>query len=479
MSWFYEDFRVESAYNGKISCWRMLGEWQIVAGHIMQSGDYIRDMWKKAVRKIPKHEVKKVLVLGLGAGSCLKPIQKRFKKCRITAIEADPVMVELTRSFKFYGRGREPEILQGDAAQILSQLTQKFDLILWDLFVDGQTARMAHEQGLAQSLAAHLEREGYLIVNYYREPETLQVFDQHLSRQRNWRFHYNGLSLYRHAGRGTVGDPLPPGYRPFRSCTPYLRRECAATNKMMPVGTDECTGSRWRHGPWWFEGYTSDIEPKPDQAGPKRMVIWQPITRTDMPAGWKRSWVQMNPNLTGFVDLHEAEPFWSSWKPHALRHLKHWEKFKPYEIAPINADEFMQAYRGRDVKLHDKFMNLWLIRSKLKKHGELMHFYGARDAQGKIMAGFAALDIPEASQSIHVASFIAQAAKNSSVGVGLVANWFRDCLDKGLRFADFDLFWAWGDPFSWRGFSRFKSQFGVTFIRYPKPLIRHVGRRKA
>jgi hypothetical protein len=45
----------------------------------------------------------------------------------------------------------------------------------------------------------------------------------------------------------------------------------------------------------------------------------------------------------------------------------------------------------------------------------------------------------------------------------------------GLRVLDFGVFWAPGDPKSWMGFSQFKAQFNIHFIRYPLALARWVG----
>ncbi len=475
MSWIYESFEVESDFNGTIKCRRYFGAWEIWAGQIMQSGEYITKMWAKAIKRVPADEVKSILVLGLGTGGCLGPIQKRFKKCKITVIEIDPVMVKLAERLKMYSPDNGVEIILEDASDALPKLEKKFDLIIWDLFVAGRTAEIIHESGFMDKISAKLERNGYFILNYYREPEEMELFDKAMARHRMWRFRYNGLALYRHFGRGHVGDPLPDDYAPYRSVRPYLERESSTSKSMELVGTDGRIGSRWHHGPLWFEGYTGDEEPKIESFGKRRMVIWQPITRTDNPGGWRRSWVQMNPNLTGFADLKETEPYWSAWTPHAQRHRQRWLKKLPYEIREITSEQFLEAYSDRSVRLREKFMHLWLIRNKIRRHGNLNVFFGAVDGEGKIIAGFAAVDIPEASQSMHVASFIMPIAKKTSVGTGLVDAWFQRCLSKGLRFADFDLFWAWGDPWSWRGFSRFKSQFGVTFIRYPKPLVRFVG----
>jgi len=474
MGWFYETFSLRSDKNGMIKCTRWLGSWEVVGGGFFQSSDYVTRMWRQAIRRVPRTGVKRILVLGLGGGGCVAALEKRYPRARITAIEWDPVMVEAADRMRMYGR--RPEILVGDAREVLPKLQGKFDLVLGDIFQGSQPAQAFREADFFKTVSAKLGREGYFILNSFRNPEIFEIARQSMAEHRTWRFRHNRLALLRQFGRGCVGDPLPSGYVPFRSSEAWLKRECQGSGHNQTfVKTNGCAGLRWRHGPLWFEGYTSDIEPHPAADGPRRVVIWQPISRRDKPAGWRRSWVQMNPNLTGFADLAEAEPYWSIWSSHAQRHRKRWLAQHQYVIREITAQEYMDVYCSRAVRLRLKSFHVWLLQNKIRKHGRLMVFFGAFDVTGKMMAGFAALDIPEDNQSYHVASFIRCEARRTSVGTGLIDAWFRRCLAKGYRFADFDLFWTWSDPWSWRGFSRFKSQFGVTFIRYPKPLFKFAG----
>jgi hypothetical protein len=474
MGWLHESFSLPSEKNTAIKCTRRFGSWEVVGGGFFQSSDYMTKMWKRAIRRVPREGVRRILVLGLGGGGCVAALEKRFRRAKITAIEWDPVMVEAADRMGMYGT--RPEIMLGDARELVPGLSGKFDLILGDIFQGSAPSQAFRDADFIGSIAAKLQHDGYFILNAFRNPEIFEVARQAMGKHRTWRFRHNRLALFRRFGRGCIGDPLPSGYIPYRGVEAYLNRECpGGGHGQVRVGSGECVGSMWHHGPLWFEGYTSDVEPRPDSGGRKRIVIWQPVSRTDKPCGWRRSWVQMNPGLTGFADLRETEPYWAAWTSHAQRHRKRWLADPRFEIREAAAEAYMDAYRSRDVRLHMKSFHVWLLEKKIKKHDGLMVFLGAFDQAGKMVAGFAALDIPEAEQSYHVASFILPEAKKTSVGTGLVDAWFRRCLDQGYRFADFDLFWTWGDPWSWRGFSRFKSQFGVTFVRYPKPLFRFVG----
>jgi hypothetical protein len=98
---------------------------------------------------------------------------------------------------------------------------------------------------------------------------------------------------------------------------------------------------------------------------------------------------------------------------------------------------------------------------------------------GKAIAGLVVVDAPEAGISLHLAAFTHPDGFHRSAGVGMIDHWFQDGLKRGSRFVDFDLFWTPGDPTTWQGFSRFKGQFDVQYVRYPQPFSNYFffGRR--
>ncbi len=269
--------------------------------------------------------------------------------------------------------------------------------------------------------------------------------------------------------------PLPEAYVPYKQCREYFARECAADPRSEVVGAPGAWGTRWRHGPFRFEKYTTDVEPA-IAAGPRRMVIWQRIARQDVPRGWWRAWSDMSVRMTGIATL--APGYEAAWSPHARRHAAQWRKrvaVGEWEIVEPSAEQFLQAHAAsrQDVALRLSFATI--LKEKIRSHGGRVRLIAARRPGGVIEAGLAVIDVPEIVQSIHLMSFLHRGAEKSSAGVGLIDRWFQTSLERGVRFLDFGLFWAPGDPRSWRGFSRFKSQFGVHLIRYPRPLIRFAG----
>jgi hypothetical protein len=382
-------------------------------------------------------------------------------------------MVEIAEHIHLFPAAHRPQIITDDIANALPQLTQAFDLVLIDVYRGKDVAQAAFEDRVWSALQSRLAPRGYLLANAFAQPELFSVLQRRFSRHRMWKFQYNWLALFRPFGQGQVGDPLPAGYQQFRATDAYILRETKARPMISMVGRAGCLGTRWHHGPLWFEGYTGDVEPVLEKGGPRRMVIWQPITRLDKPAGWHRSWIQMNARKTGFAEIKNTEAYWETWTPHAQRHRRRWLKQDHLEIVEVSSEEFIEAYRRTPKLPFLKGAFIGLVRSKIRAHGDRVRCFAARERESRqIVAGFAALDIPESHQSLHVISFIQPQAEQFSVGTGLMDHWFKYAVQNNIRFLDFDLFWAPGEPRSWKGFSKFKSQFVTHFIRYPNPLIR-------
>lgn len=269
-------------------------------------------------------------------------------------------------------------------------------------------------------------------------------------------------------------EKLPERKVTYRQHPAYMARENAGMTRATIIGREGCFGSRWFHGPMCVERFTGDIEPEVVRDGQWRIVVWQTLARTDRPKGWLRGFPGMSVGLTGYAPMPDDGEYSRRWSPHARRQLAKWRK-SGWVIREISYDEYVEGYArsGQDVVLRAMFSSI--LRSKIRTHPGLVRMYGAApsaDPAARIEAAFASNDVPETSESLHMLSYICPSAFDSGAGVGLMDHWFRTAGGRGVSYFDFGIFWKKGDPRSWKGFSRFKSQFGVRFFRYPTPLMR-------
>jgi hypothetical protein len=327
---------------------------------------------------------------------------------------------------------------------------------------------------IVQSLARSLNRYGFVFLpNDGRLAELMTALHAAFIRVPAKRGIPPSFIVYRPHGAGTMGDSVPEGYEVYHASREYIERECKESDRFTLVGTPGIWGSRWHYGPMWFEKYWGDREPKLDPGGPLRLVIWQAVSRMDTPKGWHRTSLTNHFKMTGFATV--VPDYEQNWSSHALRHRAKWLKERDqWELFTPTLQEFMDAYKRCKMDSVLKYLYLDLLKHK----GQRLELYALRrKAPGSsIEAGFAAVDIPEFKQSKHFASFILPSAKQDPVGIGLMDEWHRDALKKGFQYLDFGLYWAPGDPKDWRGFSRFKGQFGIWYVRYPLPMVRLIGK---
>lgn len=476
MSFLYETRTYPSEKNGQIRCSRVLGTWSVSAGGNGQTTPYTNRMWKLALNRVPKKGIKRVLMLGLGAGGTIELLHQRFKNCKVTVIEWDPVMVQIAQELGFITK-HPPQIILGDALQELPKLQENYDLILIDLFQGLKVASAVHQEAFLKAFPARLSRDGYLILNVFREPELRDIFNTVLSCHSKWRFQSNYLGLYRRYGLGKAGDPLPKGYISHHQSQEYLR--CGwgfiPMHNIQVLGEKGWYGARWKFGPFTFERYETDEEPH-ILKGPARIITWQRLSRLDIPKGWIQPWIRMGPLRTGFAEIGDKNSYWNSWSEHAKRHQNKWLKSKPYQIEETqNLEEFIKSYQAVPKLRFLKTNFIHTLRERKECQKDATHLFVARNQQGSVVAGLAVIDLKDINQSTHLMSFIHPQAESTSVGVGLIDHWFQHAISQNIRFLNFGVFWSPGDLQSWKGFSRFKSQFGIFFVHRPKPLIRFVG----
>lgn len=84
-----------------------------------------------------KFELKNALILGMGAGSIISLLREKYpNECHITAVEKDPVVIELAEKYFDVKKNRLLKIVHDDAFSFASVTEEKYDLIISDLFVD-------------------------------------------------------------------------------------------------------------------------------------------------------------------------------------------------------------------------------------------------------------------------------------------------------------------------------------------------------
>lgn len=477
MSWLYEDFTVPSEISGPIRCTRLLGQWSVTSGGNGQANPYLNTLWREAFQRLPEDLlVKRILMLGFGPGETLRLYAKRFPKASMTVVEIDPVMVDLAKRFGRLSGPLIPEIHVGDALTVLPKLQGQYDLVVFDMFTGVNVAQVSYQDQLIKEAMRLVRPHGAILMNAYLEPDAFDSLKKVCRLVQSWKYRLSYVGLFRPWGCGIIGDPLPPTYQHFMTCGAYLEREYLHQRKRYEVvRSGEAWGVRKKIPGFIFDYYTGDIDPalakRPLGA---KLTFWQPVSKVPLrPQGWRRCPFPGSRRLTGFAQIPQSGPYHLGWSDHAKRHRERWQKQAEYELVDATVQDYIEAFK-RCGKRHSL---VWIfseeVRRKALAHGERLTLRVAKNKlTGEIVAGFASLWIPEIQQTFHVTSFITPNGQKTSAAFGLVDDCFRIAQSRGCRTLEFDGFWTKGSPNSWKGFTQFKSQFGVFFVRWPMLWVR-------
>lgn len=184
----------QSSRNGTIVVRRWFGIPGIFVDGYDQSTSYIRTMWRKALRRVPRSGVKRVLMLGLCGGVGVQPIRRRFRGAALTVIDWDPEMIALF--YRVNPRASSITIICGNAFVEMPKLTEQFDLVIVDLFKGKSPAPELTTDAAIACIGSVMAPRGRCVVNSFSTPEVLTAFDRTMMRKSTWRYRFNTLALY-------------------------------------------------------------------------------------------------------------------------------------------------------------------------------------------------------------------------------------------------------------------------------------------
>ncbi len=166
--------RTTSPYNPDIRVVREWGGLKLLVNGSRQSGPYIRKLWEKAFNQFRLHDVvgvKRILVLGLGGGTVIELLAKRYPTAAVTAVDIDSTMISIAK--QYFGIGKLPNVrlIQADAKAFVTKTMKPFDLIVIDLFFGRNIPTFVETKQFYQTIKRVLRDKGTVILNYLREQE--------------------------------------------------------------------------------------------------------------------------------------------------------------------------------------------------------------------------------------------------------------------------------------------------------------------
>lgn len=173
----YTERTYDSAYNGVLEINWVNGKKVLDTTNTNYSYGNLGKVLKKALQHTSSDfisEYANILLLGMGGGDVIKQLQQQFKsKAHITALEIDPVIIQIAMTEFGILPGNKLEIIQDDARMYLKYLKKSFDLIIVDLFTDTEIPEFVFHNEFLQSIFNALNNQGTAIFN------TIILTDEH------------------------------------------------------------------------------------------------------------------------------------------------------------------------------------------------------------------------------------------------------------------------------------------------------------
>lgn len=116
-------------------------------------------------------EPRKVLCLGLGAGSLATAVHRHCKNSKITAVELRQAVIDVAENYFYLPTGKRLQVHCQDAGVFVVEDTTSYDLIFSDIYTAFGVAPLQLQADFLAACAARLKPEGVLVINCWREHE--------------------------------------------------------------------------------------------------------------------------------------------------------------------------------------------------------------------------------------------------------------------------------------------------------------------
>lgn len=161
----------QSTYNGVLEINWLNGKKILDTKNTNYSYGNLGKVLQKGLKSVTtdfRSEEKSVLILGLGGGDVVKQLRNNFKShATITAVEIDPVIIEIAlKEFDIIPNSKL-EIVNNDANVFLKYTKERYNLIVVDLFTDVTIPDFVFQTEFIKSVYNVLDLNGSIIFNTF------------------------------------------------------------------------------------------------------------------------------------------------------------------------------------------------------------------------------------------------------------------------------------------------------------------------
>jgi len=158
--------KIQSEYSGIVEITWSNGRKVLDSAHTNYSYGSLQRILKFGLKQIDLKKSRNALLLGLGGGSVIKTLRDEFNFIKkITAIEIDPVLIDLAANEFDIKTSEQLDIINEDASEFVQTTSETFDLIIVDLFIDNQVPEVFYLTEFWANITRITSTNGYVIFN--------------------------------------------------------------------------------------------------------------------------------------------------------------------------------------------------------------------------------------------------------------------------------------------------------------------------
>jgi spermidine synthase len=162
-------FKTKSYWSNSIEVTWANGELVLDSENTNYSYGSLQRILRLGLKKIGFQQIRsmnKILVLGVAGGSVIKTLTDEIHcKGRITGVEIDPTIIKIANSYFKLDQISNLTILIADAFEFVLQASEKYDLIILDIFQDTKMPGFLFENFFTQKLCTLLQTNGFILFN--------------------------------------------------------------------------------------------------------------------------------------------------------------------------------------------------------------------------------------------------------------------------------------------------------------------------
>lgn len=126
----------------------------------------LQKILETGLNKIDLDAVSSILLLGLGAGSVVDSLMEKFNYSgKITAVEIDEKVIEIAKNDFNITRHKNLQIIHDNALNYVKTSSEKYDLLIVDLFIDTQVPKQFYSNDFCNNLKKLLSQKGVILFN--------------------------------------------------------------------------------------------------------------------------------------------------------------------------------------------------------------------------------------------------------------------------------------------------------------------------